>query len=183
MAVDITLLRAYTDGSVFTHAVGASPTAPTDASTALNGGFVEVGALSEDGITESTSQDRTDVYIWQNNTLARRIPGQYSKTFKFAAAETKIFNLGVQFAGSSVTTTGEGAAVQEKAPQTDIRRWVLNGKDGTTKGVRLYLPLAEVTDRGDMQWQSGGVTVYDWTLTAYPDSTGVVAYRYYIGIS
>jgi hypothetical protein len=93
MAVDITLLRAYTDGSVYTHAVGATPTAPTDASTALNGGFAEVGAISEDGITESTSQDRTDVYIWQNNTLARRIPGQFSKTFKFAAAETKIFNL------------------------------------------------------------------------------------------
>jgi hypothetical protein len=183
MAVDITLLRAYTDGAVYTHDVGASPTAPTDASTALNVGFKEVGAVSEDGITEATSQDRTDVYIWQNNTLARRIPGQFSKTFQFAAAETKIFNLGIQYAGSSVTTTGEGAAVQEKAPSTDIRKWVLHGKDGSTRQLRLYLPLAEVTDRGDVVWSANGVTVYDWTLTAYPDANGVVAYRYYIGIS
>jgi hypothetical protein len=82
-----------------------------------------------------------------------------------------------------VTTTGEGAAVQEKAPQTDIRRWVLNGKDGSTKGIRLYLPLAEVTDRSDVSWSANGITLYEWTLTAYPDTSGVFAYRYYIGIS
>lgn len=183
MAVDITLLRAYTDGAVYTHDVGATPTAPTDASTALNVGFKECGAVSEDGITESTSQERKDFYIWQNNTLARRIPGKYVKTFKFAAAETKIFNLGIQYPGSTITTTGEGAAVSEKAPQTDIRRWVLHGRDGASRQLRLYLPLGEVTDRGDVVWSAEDVTVYEWTLTAYPDTSGFVAYRYYVGIS
>lgn len=182
MAVDITSMRAYTDGLVCTHDVGASPTAPTDASSALNVGFKEVGAVSEDGITESTSQDRTDVVIWQRNQVARRLPGTASKTFQFSAAETRIFNLSLQFPGSVVAVTGEGASVAESAPQTDIRRWVLHGIDGNSK-LRLYIPFGEITDRGDNSWSANGVTYYDWTITAYPDSSNRWAYRYYAGIA
>lgn len=180
MAVDIDLIRAYTDGLVATHAPGATVTAPTDATTALNASFVEVGAVSEDGITEATSQDRTDVFIWQRNALARRIPGQFTKTFTFAAAETSLFNLGLQYPGSTVTSTVEGASVEEKPPTTDIRAWVLHGTDGADRAQRVYLPKAEVTERGDVVWSAAGVTVYEWTLSAYVDDTGVVAYRYYL---
>jgi hypothetical protein len=183
MAVDITRMRAYTDGAVYSHAVGATITAPTDASSALDVDFVEVGAVSEDGITESTSQDRTDVFIWQGATLARRIPGQFTKTFTFAAAETSIFNLKLNYPGSTVATTSEGASVAEKPPATDIRAWVLHGTDGATKKQRIYLPQAEITERGDVVWSSGEVTVYEWTLSAYVDTNGIVAYRYYVGIS
>lgn len=181
MAVDIDKIRAYTDGLVATHAPGGTPpTAPTDAATALATGWVEVGAISEDGITEATSQDRTDIFIWQGNALARRIPGQFTKTFTLAAAETSLFNLGLQFPGSTVTATTEGASVEEKPPATDIRGWVLHGMDGADRAQRVYLPKAEITERGDVVWSSGGITVYEWTLSAYVDDTGVVAYRYYL---
>ena len=59
LAVDITSMRAYTDGAVYSHVVGGSPTAPTDASTALNVGFLEVGAVTEDGITEATKERKS----------------------------------------------------------------------------------------------------------------------------
>lgn len=181
MAVDIDLIRAYTDGLVATHApTGTAPTAPTDASTPLVAGWIEVGAISADGITESTSQDRTDVFIWQGNALARRIPGQFTKTFTLAAAETSLFNLGLQFPGSTVTATADGASVAEKPPATDIRGWVLHGTDGAARAQRVYLPKAEITERGDVVWSSGDVTVYEWTLSCYVDGSGVVAYRYYL---
>jgi hypothetical protein len=181
MAVDIDLIRAYTDGLVATTTPGdTTVTAPTDASTPLGADFIEVGAISSDGLTEATSQDRTDVFIWQRNALVRRIPGQYTKTFTFAAAETSLFNLGIQYPGSTITATTEGASVAEKPPVTDIRAWVLHGIDGTTRAQRVYLPKAEVTERGDIVWSAEGITVYEWTLTAYLDETGVVAYRYYL---
>lgn len=181
MAVDIDLIRAYTDGLVATHAAtGTPPEAPTDASTALAAGWVEVGAISSDGISESTDQERTDIFIWQGNALARRLPGQFTKTFTFAAAETSLFNLGLQFPGSTVTQTTEGAKVEEKPPATDIRAWVLHGIDGANRAQRVYLPKAEITARGDVIWASTDVTVYEWTLSAYVDDNGVVAYRYYL---
>lgn len=182
MAVDIDLIRAYTDGLVATHdpAVPGTITAPTNASTALAAGFLQVGAISSDGLTEATSQDRTDIFIWQGNALVRRIPGQYSKTFTFAAAETSLFNLGLQYPGSTITRTAEGATVAEKPPATDVRAWVLHGMDGATRAQRVYLPKGEITERGDVVWSSENITVYEWTLSAYVDGTGVVAYRYYL---
>jgi hypothetical protein len=180
MAVDINLLRAYTDGAVYTHDVGATITAPTDATTALDVDFKEIGAITDDGITESFSQDRTDVFIWQGATLARRLPGQTSLTFQFAAAELKLLTLQVQYPGSTVASTTEGASVAVKAPTTDIRAWVLHGKDGASRAQRVYIPLGEVTERGDQVWTSGGVTFYEWTLSAYPDSNGVFAYKFFI---
>lgn len=181
MAVDIDLIRAYTDGLVATTEPGdTSVTAPTNAGTALSADFFEVGAISGDGLTEATSQDRTDFFIWQGNALARRIPGQYTKTFTFAAAETSLFNLGLQFPGSTITQTAEGATVAEKPPATDIRPWVLHGMDGANRGQRVYLPKGEITERGDVVWSAAGITVYEWTLSAYVDETGVVAYRFYL---
>ncbi|GGN39451.1 hypothetical protein FHR83_006715 [Actinoplanes campanulatus] len=178
MAVDITLIRAYTNGAVYTTSSSAvTATAPTDAGSSLDPDFQEVGAISEDGITESTSQDRTDVFIWQNNTLARRIPGQTTKTWTLAASETNLMTLGVQFAGSTITQTAEGVSIEEKAPGTDIRQWVLHGIDGSDL-QRIYVPLGEVTERGDVVWSAAGVTVYEWTLSAYADPSGNFAYRY-----
>ncbi|WP_406083111.1 hypothetical protein OHA01_26380 [Micromonospora zamorensis] len=182
MAVDTDLLRAYTDGGVYTHdrVTPGTITPPTNASTALAAGFLGVGAISSDGITEATSQDRTDIFIWQGNTLARRIPGQFAKTWTFAAAETSLVTLGIQYPGSTLTRTAEGATLAEKPPVTDVRAWVLHGLDGTTRAQRIYLPKAEVTERGDIVWSSEEITVYEWTLSAYVDGTGVVAYRYYL---
>lgn len=180
MAVDIQLVRAYTDGLVaVTDANPVGIPLPTDASTPLDAAYHEVGAISEDGITEATSQDRTDIFIWQNNALARRIPGQATKTWTFAAAETNLITLGVQYPGSTVTQTSEGVAIAERPPITDIRQWVLHGIDGT-RALRIVVPRGEVTERGDVVWSAGGITVYEWTLSAYVDTNGFWAYRYYL---
>lgn len=180
MAVNTALLRAYTNGAVSTTDFGVTgATLPTNGTAALNAAFKEVGALSSDGVSESTSQDRTDVFIWQGNTLARRIPGEFTKTWTFAAAETSLHVLGVNFPGSTITQTAEGVSVAEKPPVTDVRAWVLHGIDGA-KAQRIVVPQGEVTERGDVVWSSGDVTVYEWTLSAYTDSSGVVAYRYYV---
>lgn len=160
MAVDIDLIRAYTDGLV---AVAPTGTAlPTDPDAALNVAFAEVGAVSSDGLTEATEQDVTDIFIWQKNALARRIKGNFVKTFQFAAAETNLVTLGVQYPGSTVTQTAYGASIAEKPPVTDIRSWVLHGLDGVRK-QRIVIPNGEVTERGEVVWSSENITVYQWT--------------------
>jgi hypothetical protein len=175
MPVDIDLIRAYTDGLV---AVAPTGTAlPTDPTTALNAAFDEVGAISSDGITEAVEQDVTDIFIWQKNALARRIKGNYVKTFQFAAAETNLTTLGVQYPGSTVLQTAYGVSVAETPPTTDIRSWVLHGLDGDRE-VRIVIPLGEVTERGEVVWSSENITVYQWTLSCYVDSSGNVLYRY-----
>lgn len=180
MAVDIDLIRAYTNGLVAVTGPGViNATLPTNASAALNGAFSEVGAISSDGITEATEQDRTDIFIWQNNALARRIPGEATKTLTFAAAETNLVTLGVQYAGSTITPTAEGVTVAETPATTDIRNWVLHGIDGT-RALRLVAPRGEVTERGEVVWSAENITVFEWTLSCYVDPSGFWLYRYYL---
>lgn len=183
MAVDIDLIRAYTDGLVAVTANGnISATLPTDASTGIDQAFTEVGAISSDGITEATSQDRTDFFIWQGSALARRVPGQATKTLTFAAAETNLTVLGVNYPGSTITQTSEGVSIAEKPAVTDIRNWVLHGIDGN-RALRLVAPRGEVTERGDVVWSGENVTVYEWTLSCYVDPSGFWLYRYYLDSS
>lgn len=179
MAVDTDLLRAYVDGLVAVTDAGVTATAPIDASSALDTDFKQIGALTEDGITESTSQDVTDIYIWQNAALGRRIRGQFTRTYSFAAAETNLQVAGVHWAGSTITQTAEGLSIAEKPPASDVRQWVLHGIDGD-RAQRVYIPRGEVTERGDVVWSSGAITVYEWVLTAYVDEAGFVSYRFMI---
>lgn len=181
MAVNIDLIRAYTDGLVAATSFGViDAQLPTDASSPLDPAFHEVGAITSDGISEATSQERTDIFIWQNNALARSVPGQYTKTLTFAAAETNMVTLGIQYPGSTITQTAEGVAVQEKPPASDIRNWVIHGIDGSQRALRLVAPRGEVIERGDVVWSGENITVYEWTLRCYVDPSGNVLYRYYL---
>lgn len=179
MAVNSALIRAYTNGAVSTTAFGVTnPTLPTNGSSSLDVAFSEIGALSDAGVTEATSQDRTDIFVWQNNALVRKIPGNYTKEWTIAAAETSLITLGLNFPGSTITQTSEGVSVVERPPSTDVRAWVLHGIDGA-KAQRVVVPQGEITERGDVVWSAEDITVYEWTLSGYV-SGGIVAYRYYV---
>src|SRR4051812_14791268 len=136
MAVDITKIRAYVNGLVAVSGYGVvNPTLPTDATTALNSTvYKELGALSDEGVTESSEQDFEDIFMWQGNALAASIPGQYVKSFAVTCLEQNAQTLGIYFGGSTLTQTGYGVSIAEKAPGRDIRTWVLHGIDG----ARLY---------------------------------------------
>jgi hypothetical protein len=179
VAIDIDQIRAYVDGGVYVPDAGVTAPAPTNAGTALNAAFKAVGAISEDGITEASSQDRTDIYIWQGATLARRIPGQFTRTWTIGVAEVNAVTVAAHFPGSTITQTVEGLAIAEKPPTSDIRQWVIEGIDGARK-ERIYIPRGEITDRGDVVWSSGAITIREWTLSAYVDGSGYIDYRWLI---
>ncbi len=182
MTVDTSKIRAYTNGLVAVSGYGVvGPTLPTDATTGLNGAlYFDVGTITSDGITDSTSQDSNDIFMWQGNALAASLPGQYTKTFQIAAMETNLITLGVQYAGSTITQTAYGVSIAEKPPTVDKRAWVLHGISDAGKLQRVIVPLGQVTERGDVVWSSEDVTVYAWTIKAFTDSSGNVAYRYIV---
>lgn len=181
MAVDTSKIRAYSNGLVAVSGYGVvSPVLPTgDPSVSLNAAvYKEVGAITEDGISEATSQDYNDIYMWQGNTLAASLPGQYEKSFKFACLETNAQTLGLSFAGSTITQTAYGVSIAEKVPPRDIRTWVIHGLDGT-RIQRIVIPLGQITEKTDITWSSTEPTVYEYTVKCYVDSSGNVAYRWY----
>ncbi|MEU3452180.1 hypothetical protein ABZ671_00855 [Micromonospora sp. NPDC006766] len=181
MGVNTQAIRAYQNGLVAVSDYGSGTVAlPTNGTSALDAGiYKEVGAITSDGITEATSQDTNDIFMWQGNALAASLPGDYTKTFQFAAMETTLVTLGLQFPGSTITQTAEGVTIAEKPPVRDLRTWILHGVDGT-KGQRIVIPLGQISERGDVVWSSQDVTVYQWTVKAFIDGSGCIAYRHYV---
>jgi hypothetical protein len=179
MAVDTTKIRAYVNGLVAVSGYGVSnPTLPTDATTALNASvFKELGALSDEGITETAEQDFEDIFMWQGNSLAASIPGQYVKSFAVSCLEQNAQTLGIYFGGSTLTQQAWGVSIAEKAPGRDVRAWVLHGIDGT-RLYRIVVPLGQVTEKGETVWSSTGVSTTSFVIKAFPDASNNFSYRY-----
>lgn len=179
MAVTTTNIRAYQNGAVSTVNAGVTGTTlPTDATTALAGAFFDIGALTDNGITDSTNQDTTDVYAWQGNALVATLLGNYTKTFKFAAQEVNGKTVAAQYAGSTVTQQAWGISIAEKPLVRDVRPWVIHGISDSGKLQRIVIPQGQISERGDVVWSAKDVTVFEWTVKCYVDSSGNVAYRY-----
>jgi len=181
MAVDTSKIRAYQNGLVAVTDFGVTnPALPTDATTSLNSSvYKEVGAITEDGITDTASQDFNDIYMWQGNTLAVSLPGQNSQTFKFAAMEMNLTTVSLAYPGSTITQITGGLTIAQKPPVRDLRTWIFHGIDGT-KLQRIVVPSGQITERGDVVWSSEDVTVWEFTVTAYVDASGNIAYRYIV---
>lgn len=179
MAVDTTKIRAYVNGLVAVSGYSVTnPTLPTDASTALNSSiYKEVGALSDDGVVSSSSQDFTAIYMWQGNQQAAALPGKYQRTFKFTCLEQNSQTLNIQFGGSTLTQQSWGVSIAEKAGGRDVRTWVLHGIDGT-RLYRLVVPLGQITNKGDVTWSSSGVGSMEIEVTAFPDASSNYGYHY-----
>jgi hypothetical protein len=184
MALNATLIRAYQNGEVSVSAASATPALPTDATSVLSTlDFTGTGLITDDGITESFSQDYNDIFAWQGNALVASLPGELSVTFKFACMQQTLVNLGLQFPGSTLTQTAYGASLVQKATVRDLRTWIVHGIDGS-RLCRIVIPQGMITERGDVVWSSQDVTIYEWTVTCYPDAANsAYTYRYWVDSS
>jgi hypothetical protein len=181
MALNAALIRAYQNGEVSVGATGATPTLPADATSTISTlDFTGCGLLTDAGVTETFSQDYNNIFAWQGNALVASLPGELEVSFKFACMQQTLVNLGLQFPGSTLTQTAYGASLVQKATVRDLRTWVLHGIDGA-RLCRIVVPSGMITERGDVVWSSQDVTVYEWTVTAYPDAANAAyTYRYWV---
>jgi len=132
------------NGSVY---VGITSTpAPTDATTALNAGFKEMGFISEDGATFTEGKDITDIGAWQSFYPLRKIITGRTVQVAFALREWR--RPAVEFAlGGTVSGTAPGPySYIPPAPELlATKSLVLNWVDAS-KNYRLYIPVGLVTE-------------------------------------
>jgi hypothetical protein len=149
-------------------------TLPTDATTALNAAFEEVGYISDDGVSQSISEDITDLKAWQNGDVVRKIQTSHDLTYSFTMIETSDVTLDTyygNYAAGAVEITGD---------QLPHKRWVLSVVDGDDL-LRVVIPDGQITERGDIVYQNGDAVGYPITISCFPDDSGVKAYLYVSG--
>lgn len=166
-------------GSVMVAPLGTA--LPTDSASMWDPAFVDMGFLDDNGIDEGHSDTSTEIIAWQNNLLVRRMITKSELTLKFTMIETKGSTLSLYYKNSTLTKTGSGGsaayALAIKNPGSQIQAFGFDIIDGDNL-QRLVVPTAEVTDRGDISYKSDTEIGYQVTISAYPDSTGTVAYKY-----
>lgn len=171
MATTAANVRVGVTGGAYHATVGTS--LPTDATTALAAGFAEVGYIGEDGITQSIETDSEDIRAWQNGDVVRKVQTSHDLTFSFTMIESNQETLRVYYADADATTT----TTEVKADAPTIESWVLEIVDDDST-IRIVLPSAQVTERGELTYKGDEAVGYEITLTAYPNSSGVKAYIY-----
>lgn len=176
MARDVDNIWVGADGRAYFCAAAAA-VAPTDATSAVSGVFAELGWISEDGLTEAVSESYNEIKSW-DGTVVRKVLTGSERTFKMTFLETNENTLELYYSGDTVEAIAGGSKIDITTPSSVRWAFVVDVVDGDNT-VRIYLENAEVTGRGDVVYKNGQAVGYEVTVTAYPDSNGVVGSKFF----
>lgn len=177
---EVTAGKPKVGGHVFRAPIGTA--LPTDAVTALNVAFVDMGYISEDGVTNSNTPEAETINDW-GGTPVLRIQTSKDDTFKlkFISAE----NAEVQkmvYGATNVTGTisgTNGLAVTANAKELEDYEYVIEMIARGNVAHRVVIPSAKPTEIGDIVYKSNEVVGYDVTLGCTADASGNTHYEYW----
>ncbi|MET9953506.1 hypothetical protein ABZ135_18415 [Streptomyces sp. NPDC006339] len=175
MSLDASEVRVAITGELLSAPLGT--TAPTNASSALPAAWLGHGYVSDDGVTENWDDSVDNIVAWQNATTVRAARTESTLTLACTLIQTRGSNLELFYPGSQVVSSGAEWKIDVKPPTSDRRSFVLDVIDGNEL-IRIYLPNAELTERGEVPYQSGEAVGYPVTITAYPGSGNVLMTKF-----
>lgn len=176
---------AVGSGQVARAALGTTyPDEVTAAFAELDPAFKKLGIVSEDGVTETEDETSTNIVGWDGE-VAWVVRTEHTLTYAFTMIETTAATLGTVYRDENVLVTpatevhGTQLSVTIKARDGVRNVWRFALVDGDRKG-EIWLPAAEVTERGDVTYVSSDAIKYPVTLTAFgdPEATDPLAKAY-----
>lgn len=181
--LDAELARLGVTGALRTGPLGSTlPTSMTPWAAPI----VNLGYISDDGITESRSEDRTEFTSWQSLTPIRTEVTTRQVTFQTTLWETNwntislYYGVGIEDVTLDETGTIDVVIFDEKGkPKRDLRVFGIDVVDDIY-ARRAIIPYGEVTERGDIVYKSDTLIGYEVTLTAYAGADGVSVRRMFM---
>jgi hypothetical protein len=145
---------------------GTTPKAPTDATTALDAIWHNVGYIHSDGVKEANTTESSEIKAWQNSDVVRKTITKQETSYNFKMIETNTKSLGL-FYGQDIAVGAKKHTIGgSTASKVSV---VIDIIDGTDK-IRRFIPDAEVTEKGEVVFAAAEAVGYDVTLTCYPNS-------------
>lgn len=156
-------------GTIYVAPVGS--TAPTDSSTALAAAWLDLGYISEDGVTCTFGKTTEAIRAWQSLYPVRRIATEATMTLSFSMRQWNKTSLPLALGGGTLTTVTAGKFKYVPAsPDTiDQRALIVAWSDGT-KTYRLYVPTGMVVDNVEMNITRSNSADLPITFEATPSS-------------
>lgn len=151
---------------------------PTDSSTPLAAAFKLLGYLSEDGLTNTTDTDTTEIKD-ANGTTVMKVITSYAESYQFALLEVlRAEAAKMRYNTGAVTGTDKSMTIKHQMPSDED--FVLVFEIAMTGNVKDRLVIGNGTraEFGDRQVHAGDVQVYDITVSANDMGNGVTAIEY-----
>lgn len=164
-------------GAVYRAPIGAA--LPTDASTELADGYVSLGYVSDDGMTNSNSMEVENLKAWGGDIV---LTTQTDRKDTFQCKLIEALNLEVLkavYGDDNVTGTLEtGVTVKVNTEQLEPYIWVFDMIMRGDKLKRAVIPNGTITEVGDIVYKDEEAIGYDVTITAAVDESGNSHYEY-----
>jgi len=166
--------KPKTTGGVYAGPVGTA--LPTNATTALNVAFVNLGYVSDAGLSQTIDSDTTNIVAWGGDTV-KTVRTTHDVSYTLTFIETSEDVLSEVFGGDNVSTSTGVTTVAINSSELPRREYVFEMQD-SGKSVRVVVPNGQITNLDDISWVDGDPVGYPVTISAYPDETGNKAYLY-----
>lgn len=157
---------------------------PTDSTTALAGGFINLGHINQDGVAPAREVSVEPVKNDNGQTLLD-IQNDFSLAFTATLYQTAneavnnmIFGDANVTAGAAGPATGATLAVIDKGLQSDKGVMVIEGQTSSLGRIRRVLPVAQVSSMSEGPWVGTAVQQYEVTWSTSPDASGNYSYTY-----
>lgn len=176
-AQNVSVAKPKVGGAIFVAPLGTE--LPTDATTALDVAFENVGYISEDGVVNTNSPDTDTIKEWGGASVGKIDNGK-DDTWQFTMIEAlNLAALKLVYGPDNVSgTLKEGITIKansnEQADVCMVIAMILKG--GALK--RVVLPSAGVSEVGEVTYAATSAIGYQTTLLATPDAEGNTHYEY-----
>lgn len=170
---NVSTTRGVQGGYLFRAATTVSTNLPSSPTWTPGTGWDCLGYISEDGFTESVSQDSSTTLRDINLDTVDEVSGSFTETISFTLMEIAANPLKVIYGTQNVTDSAGVVTVDHnwaKADETYQYAFLLLLKD-TRKWVK-YIPAAKVTARGDFSGNKTTAAQREVTLTYITDANG-----------
>lgn len=176
-AKNVSVGKPMADGAIFVAPAGTA--LPTDATTALAEAFLNVGFISEDGVTNAIETDTEEIKAWGGVTVLEP-QTSYKETFGFTMIETNEVSMKQVFGEDNVTVNASSGAITVKhnADEKSEYVYVIEVLMSGNRVKRQVIPRGKVTEIGEIVYVDNEAIGYETTVSALADDSGNTAYEY-----
>ena len=164
-------------GAIYRAPLGTS--LPSDATTTLGAGYVELGYVSEDGLVNTNSPETENIKEWGGTDVLNVLT---EKTDEWQCTLIEVLNVNVLkaiYGANNVTgTLSTGITVTANTDEQEEAIWVVDMvmRNGVLK--RVVIPNGKISELGDITYKRDEAVGYEITLTGLADTYGNTHYEY-----
>lgn len=181
---NITIGRPKVGGAIYFAPLGS--TLPTDASTSLSEAYVNLGYVTEDGVTVSTAEETDMIKAWgPENVMVSQT--DFGETTTYNLLETIRPAVLQYMRGAENVVFGEDGSIKSATTGDQLPRGIIvvdtiqNNGSANPRYHRIVFGDCQITDRsGDQTYNNSDPVTFPVTITAFKfDSQAIPGKKVY----